>query len=261
MKKIIYFITFMLIMSSCKDAKDSIGTVEKDKPLSKEEQELKDRIEKKEREVRERKVVKVLNDKNEVIEVDKKHYEEYENTLKTKNVEQIEDTKNKLSILKQKIDEDKKIKELGINDLSTNSKNISPLYEKLKIIFKSVVDGYSLRGFEVDSTESKIDFFSISFFYEKDKSKISFETTKVNESHIELLKKSQKDFFYQSFKLGDSELHLSMNTKIGIMNGIYIKNEVMFIINGEAIREYFIVLEILKSVNWESFSILKNNHE
>ncbi|MBN2693906.1 hypothetical protein JXR93_04515 [bacterium] len=261
MKKIILFAVLISIFTSCKDAKDSVGKIENEKPLSKEEQELKERIEKKEREARERKVVKVLNDKNEIIEVDKKNYEEYENTLKEKNIEQIEETKNRLSILKQKIDEDKKIKELGIDENLNNNNNKSPLYEKLKILFKEIVDGYSLRSFEVNSSSDKIDFFSISFVYEKEKSKISFETVKINESHIELLKKSQKDFFYQSFKLGDSELHLSMNTKIGIINGIFIKNGVMFIVSGEGIREYFIILEILKGVNWDSFAVLKESHE
>lgn len=258
MKKLLLLILVFFV--SCNDAKDNLlGSAQNEIKTEQKETELEKKIKEKEAKNKEINNIKILTDKNEILTVNKENFKDYQETLEKKDVKKIENTLSKLEVLDKQVKETKKE---GNSSSSVPQNEINkPFIDEFRNIFTSTVNNYSLRHLNFEITDGKPVFNTITFQYENLKKRISFEIVDKNNKYLDEIKKDKKDFFNKSYKIGNIDLYLSINTKLNIINGVFEYSDYSFIITTEAIGESEIIIETVKAINYDLFSKLKVKYE
>jgi len=243
---------------SCNDVKDNLVVSADNLKPEQKDTELEKKIKEKEAKNKEANNIKILTDKNEILTVNKENFKDYQETLEKKDVKKIEDTLTKLEVLDKQLKETKK--EGNTSTVPQNEVN-KPFIDEFRNIFTATVNDYSIRHLNFEVTDGKPVFNTITFQYENLKKRISFEIVDKNIKYLEEIKKDKKDFFYKNYKIGDIDLHLSINTKLNIINGVFEHSDYSFILTTESIGESDIIIEVVKAINYDLFSKLKVKYE
>ncbi len=216
----------------------------------------------KEKKVKEKVIIKMPKGKK--LEINQTTFKKIEKNLENKKVKEKEKIKTTLDDLEFLEYKKNVIKELNKGkNFGKGSSNKAKLHisDKMRAIFKPVIDKYSMRHLSFKNNGEKVLLNTISLSYENKKKRIELEVTDLNIKFILLLKKGQKDFFYKSYKLGNISIHLSINYKLKVVNGVFNHLGYTWIISGKNINDMTDILDIIRNINFNTFMELRAKYE
>jgi hypothetical protein len=102
---------------------------------------------------------------------------------------------------------------------------------------------------------------TISIRYENEKKRISLEVLPLTLKPLVFIENGQKDFFYKNYKLNSILIHLSVNYKLKLINGVFNHLGYTWVINAQNIDEISDVIDVIRDINFNLFMELKAKYE